>query len=467
MLHHLTYTLLHSVWQGALLALVAFVANKMYISALAKKHIFLVSLVMQLVCSLFTFLFYNTNSVTSTVAYFNLLQVVTPYLMLVYSIVVVFKVLQLIIDWLALKNSVGVTIKASVHARLFTTLKCKQLAIKQKVHIYYSNYIHTPITIGFLKSLILIPVSVATQLSTSQFEALILHELAHIKYKDYLFNWLIIFVETIYFFNPAILAQIKQYKFYRELAADSLVLNFGFTPLDYSETLLKTATLQVNETAVKFGLGFLLQKSQLLQRIQFLNANPIANINYKPAFTTVGLGLVSLLILFLSYWHGPIKNASVAGMVSTNKPATILPIPKFNNNSSTNKTVAKTEATSFVSNKKQKLNTVSGLSNKPNTATKNATQQTLLVATEQTVTDVADILQPSYLNATYAQAAEPTINKKPIFLVVEEKANGSAQKKKSVFELVWINGAYKLQPVYGTIEGKEPVKITRNKQTVY
>ena len=60
----------------------------------------------------------------------------------------------------------------------------EQLEIKRKVQVWVSRYIDTPMIIGFLKPTILIPLASINQLSVKQLEAILLHELAHIKRND-------------------------------------------------------------------------------------------------------------------------------------------------------------------------------------------------------------------------------------------------------------------------------------------
>jgi hypothetical protein len=63
--------------------------------------------------------------------------------------------------------------------------------------------VKVPLVVGFFKPLILLPVGLIANLPYHQVESILLHELAHIKRKDYLVNLLQSFVETIFFFNPA------------------------------------------------------------------------------------------------------------------------------------------------------------------------------------------------------------------------------------------------------------------------
>ncbi|MBC7587673.1 MAG: M56 family metallopeptidase [Chitinophagaceae bacterium] len=86
--------------------------------------------------------------------------------------------------------------------KIFVKQVSYQLGIKKNVNIYLSELVTTPMTIGFLKPIILVPLASINHLSAEQIEAVLLHELAHIKRLDYLFNLFLSVTETILFFNP-------------------------------------------------------------------------------------------------------------------------------------------------------------------------------------------------------------------------------------------------------------------------
>ena len=76
------------------------------------------------------------------------------------------------------------------------------MSIRQQVNIFLSERIDIPATIGFLKPVILLPVATVNQLSMEQVESIILHELAHIRRMDYVWNIAGAVIETILFSTP-------------------------------------------------------------------------------------------------------------------------------------------------------------------------------------------------------------------------------------------------------------------------
>ena len=76
-------------------------------------------------------------------------------------------------------------LKPKVQHKLFATLKAAEFGINKKIQLWYSNNIQVPITFGFLKPIILLPIGLVANLSDKDVEAIILHELTHIKHNNY------------------------------------------------------------------------------------------------------------------------------------------------------------------------------------------------------------------------------------------------------------------------------------------
>ncbi|MDP9080820.1 MAG: M56 family metallopeptidase [Bacteroidota bacterium] len=114
---------------------------------------------------------------------------------------------------------------------------CVQMDIKRRVGIIESGRTKTPLVIGHLKPLILIPISMFTLLSFEEAEAILLHELAHIRRADYLVNLLQNLIEIVFFFNPAVLWLSALIKAERENCCDDMVLARS-SKVDYLKALV-------------------------------------------------------------------------------------------------------------------------------------------------------------------------------------------------------------------------------------
>ena len=101
---------------------------------------------------------------------------------------------------------------------------CEQLGIRRLVGIVQSGRAMTPMVSGHLKPLILVPLGMLTSLSAEEVEAVLLHELAHIRRSDYLVNLLQNIMEIVFFFNPAVLWLSALIKAERENCCDDIAV---------------------------------------------------------------------------------------------------------------------------------------------------------------------------------------------------------------------------------------------------
>ncbi|MEO8116569.1 MAG: M56 family metallopeptidase, partial [Bacteroidota bacterium] len=157
--------------------------------------------------------------------------------------------------------------KGTAELRIFTEQVAGQMNIKRKIQLYISKLAKSPMTIGFLKPIILLPIAGINHLTQEQLEAVILHELAHIKRADYLFNILQSFAELILFFNPFAHLLSKNIHLERENSCDDWVMQYQYQPALYANALLKIAKLQA---APVLALSVAGKKGQLKLRVQRL-----------------------------------------------------------------------------------------------------------------------------------------------------------------------------------------------------
>ncbi|MFI4860033.1 MAG: M56 family metallopeptidase [Phycisphaerales bacterium JB063] len=95
-----------------------------------------------------------------------------------------------------------------------------------------------PLLVGLFRPMILLPAAAVTQLTPAQLEAVIAHELAHLKRYD---PWLLLFqrvVETLLFFHPMAWVVSRRMSAERENACDDMVLASGARPADYASALV-------------------------------------------------------------------------------------------------------------------------------------------------------------------------------------------------------------------------------------
>jgi beta-lactamase regulating signal transducer with metallopeptidase domain len=113
----------------------------------------------------------------------------------------------------------------------------KKLEINTLVRLLESPHVHEPLTLGFWKPVILFPTGMLLSLSPAQVEALLLHELAHIRRYDYLVNLFQLTLETCFFYHPLFWLISREARVRREFCCDDVVLYHTSNPILYAKTL--------------------------------------------------------------------------------------------------------------------------------------------------------------------------------------------------------------------------------------
>ena len=119
--------------------------------------------------------------------------------------------------------------------------QAKQIGLKTAPLVAWCTRNSVPVVVGILRPMILLPSALATGFDPSQLEALLTHELAHIRRFDPLVNLLQRLIEVLLFFHPAVWYVSRRVSAERENACDDLVLSAGWPALRYAQALLQMA----------------------------------------------------------------------------------------------------------------------------------------------------------------------------------------------------------------------------------
>jgi beta-lactamase regulating signal transducer with metallopeptidase domain len=119
------------------------------------------------------------------------------------------------------------------------------LGIRRTVAVFESAMTAVPTLVGWLSPVILLPASAISGLTTEQLEAILAHELAHVRRHDYLVNLLQTLVETLLFYHPAVWWLSGKIRHERELCCDDVALDVCGDRILYARAL---ATLEEKRT---------------------------------------------------------------------------------------------------------------------------------------------------------------------------------------------------------------------------
>lgn len=228
-----------------------------------------------------------------------------PFLVLLYGIglliqsVIVFKGYNKI---QSLKRAARISIPEEWNL-LFEALT-KKLNISKHVSFHLSNHVNVPLVIGFFKPVVLFPVALVAQMEMKHIEAILIHELSHIRRNDYLFNLVRTLIETILFFNPFVWLTGRFIDIEREHACDDLVVDLTNTPLTYAHALLQLELL-ADQSSPVFALAATGKNQHLYQRIKRITAMKTNYMNSKQKLFAVALTLTTIISLA---WINPARS---------------------------------------------------------------------------------------------------------------------------------------------------------------
>jgi beta-lactamase regulating signal transducer with metallopeptidase domain len=114
-----------------------------------------------------------------------------------------------------------------------------QMGIRRRIELFGCERISGPLAMGVFRSVVLLPVSALTHLTSDQLEVVLAHELAHIRRGDYLWNMIQTVVETLFFFHPAVWWLGGHLRQQRELCCDDVALACCADPVVYATALLR------------------------------------------------------------------------------------------------------------------------------------------------------------------------------------------------------------------------------------
>ncbi len=128
----------------------------------------------------------------------------------------------------------------------------RRMGLSSRVRVLSSTLARVPCAIGALRPVILVPVSALACLSPDQVEAIVAHELAHIRRHDYLVNWFQACVETLLFYHPAVWWISGRVRAEREHCCDDVAVRVCGDAVTYARAL---ATLETSRTVQHLAMA--------------------------------------------------------------------------------------------------------------------------------------------------------------------------------------------------------------------
>ncbi|HVV54732.1 MAG TPA: M56 family metallopeptidase [Mucilaginibacter sp.] len=206
---------------------------------------------------------------------------------------------------------------------------CLGLQLKSAVSLFESGYVKAPMVIGHLKPVILVPVGLLAGLPAAQVEAVLLHELAHIRRHDYVVNLLQTIAETVFFFNPGLLWISSLLRDERENCCDDIALEQTGNKREFVQALISFKEHSLYGT--NYQVAFPGKKNHLLNRVsRILNGKNRGFGRAEKGFFIAGTFIIAIMIATAAL--AQIHTVSLAATASRHKiraTTTVVPTPKF------------------------------------------------------------------------------------------------------------------------------------------
>lgn len=141
-----------------------------------------------------------------------------------------------------------------------------RLGVTRRMRLVESALVDVPAVIGHLKPVIVLPASALAGLSPAHLEAIVAHELAHVRRGDYLVNVVQSLVETLLFYHPAVWWVSRQIRLEREHCCDDVAVSLCADRVVYARALASLEELRTQAPALAMGAG----GGELLNRVRRL-----------------------------------------------------------------------------------------------------------------------------------------------------------------------------------------------------
>ncbi|KAA3609543.1 MAG: hypothetical protein DWQ01_09445 [Planctomycetota bacterium] len=174
----------------------------------------------------------------------------------------------------------------------------QQSGIRRPVRAVQSLLVEVPTVVGWLRPMILMPASCISGMNPHHLEALLAHELAHIRRHDFLVNLLQAMIEAVLFYHPATWWISKHLRLERELCCDDAAVKACGNALTYARALVELE----GSRGASSQLLLAANGGSLMQRIRRLvEPQPKSRANagwVAPSFLALGMSLLLPLGLF-------------------------------------------------------------------------------------------------------------------------------------------------------------------------
>ena len=212
-----------------------------------------------------------------------------PWLGAVWAVGFFLLSLQCMYAWAKTRcyTTIGLSVPEGDWTARFARL-VERSGVRTDIRLRVSALVESPVTLGTLKPLVLVPGGFLTGFPPEQVEAILLHEIAHIRRHDFIFGLIQTAIRTTLYFNPAVRIMSRLVDEDREQACDDFAVAQSGRPLDLAKGLA-ALRLSLAPSPVMAANGS--RSGPLMARLQRITGQR-AEVRGLDRLTAAGLGLI-------------------------------------------------------------------------------------------------------------------------------------------------------------------------------
>lgn len=179
--------------------------------------------------------------------------------------------------------------------RTFERLKAR-ISVTRRVRLLVSGVLDSPAVIGWLRPIVLVPAGALAGLPSEQMEALLFHELAHIRRHDYLVQILQSVIEAVFFYHPGVWWISGHMHAEREVCCDDIVVSITGDAAIYARALAEVDSARFARPALVAA-----NSGSVAHRIARLLGQPVVvrkPFNGAPTVTALTLAVIAAWAVF-------------------------------------------------------------------------------------------------------------------------------------------------------------------------
>lgn len=188
------------------------------------------------------------------------------------------------------------------HPKVVSVLNAllQKSGITKPVELRESINVGAPSVMGWLRPCIYLPIGLVNNLSVDEVESILAHEIAHIMRNDFSINILVHFMEAFFYFHPAVWWISNYIKAEREYACDDIAIDLLGNNLTYAKSLVHLQELE-ERSSPALALAFSNKRSPLYHRLTRILNKPNNRKEMKQKILASTILLMSIIMISATY----------------------------------------------------------------------------------------------------------------------------------------------------------------------